>query len=270
MISAFDLFKIGLGPSSSHTMGPMIAAKRFRDHISRSLPDCVGLEVTLFGSLAWTAHGHGADQAICLGLMGEEPHRVDPGDVTRMLNRLSQHNRISLPDGRAVAFDPRQAISLELTELLPRHTNAMRFRALSASGDVIDAQIYYSIGGGFVVQNGEVPVAENEDAPYPFRHSSDLLSATQRTGLSIAELQMANECALRSESEIRDGLDEIADAMFESIDRGLLADGNLPGGLMVRRRAKAIGHSLQELASSNNTLPHNKLEWVSAYASRSE
>lgn len=266
MISAFDLFKIDLGPSSSHTMGPMIAAKRFRNHLSRSLPDCARIEVTLFGSLAWTARGHGADQAICLGLLGEEPQRVDPGEVAELLNRLSQQKRIVLEDGRDIAFDPGAAISLELTTLLARHTNAMRFRALSAAGIVLDEQTFYSIGGGFVVEDGEEPAIEIETAPYPFRHSSDLLRAARETGLSIAELQMANERMLRSEVAIERGLNEIAAAMFHSIDRGLSGGGELPGGLMVKRRARSIGNSLLALATSNEVLPHNKLEWVSVYA----
>lgn len=266
MISVFDLYKIGIGPSSSHTMGPMIAARRFRDQVTRKVPDCSRIEVVLYGSLAWTGKGHGTDQAICLGLLGETPEHIDPDDVGPMMERLAAGRQIILTNNQVIGFDPAISIILEKTKTLPRHSNAMRFEALAANGAVLADEVFYSIGGGFVLAEGEETAADNITVPYPFAHSTELLALAADTALSIADLQRANERVLSDDTIIDAGIDAIRTAMFACIDRGMSIEGDLPGGLKVKRRAKNLKEKLLETVQSNNRPPHEKLDWVSAYA----
>jgi L-serine dehydratase len=266
MISTFDLFKIGIGPSSSHTMGPMIAAHRFRSHVTGELPQCARIEVTLYGSLAWTGKGNGTDRAICLGLLGEEPDTIDADDIGPMMEKLSADKSIKLPDERTINFDPASSFTLEKKEVLHRHSNAMRFTALDSDLKTMTEEVYYSIGGGFSVADGEETHSEQITFPYPFRHSADLLQMASENNLTIAELQRANEGALHEDSVIDVKLDAIRDAMFACIDRGMTQDGFLPGNLKVKRRAKALKENLLNTPQSNNVPPHEKLDWVSACA----
>ncbi len=267
MISVFDLFKIGIGPSSSHTMGPMIAAARFRDLVGSSLPNCVSLDVTLYGSLAWAYRGHGSEQALCLGLMGKTPDNIDPDEIEALMARVSATRTITLADGRAVHFDPLSSILLEKTEILPRHSNAMRFHAFDEAGTLLADRVFYSIGGGFVIADEDDPDTPDTVAlPYPFCRMKDLLALAKTTGLAIADIQFANELTLRSDEAIRDGLDAIWQAMSDSIDRGMSLEGELPGGLKVKRRALSIRQQLLDAPQSNTAPPHEKLDWVSTYA----
>ncbi|HEY0327964.1 MAG TPA: L-serine ammonia-lyase [Rhodopseudomonas sp.] len=263
MISAFDLFKIGIGPSSSHTVGPMVAANRFRDQLPAAV---IRIEVELFGSLAWTGRGHGADRAICLGLLGEQPSRVDPDDIAGLLAALSATKTIRLPGGTAAAFDPAADLVFNFEALLPHHSNAMRFRAFAADGAELIEKVFYSIGGGFVEEEGASRAGTSIDLPFGFASSADLLGICRDTGLSIAGVQLANELALRSRGEVDRNLDLIRDAMFACIDRGLRLDGVLPGTLQVRRRAKELLAKLEARRLTNSSGPHEIFDWVSTFA----
>lgn len=264
MISAFDLFKIGIGPSSSHTIGPMVAARRFRDRVAgRSGVARVSAEI--FGSLAWTGRGHGTDVAIFLGLLGHEPATVDPDAVAGYTQALAETGALGLP---GIAFDGTRDLLFNFTEVLPRHTNGMRFRAYGPAGGLLDEVVCYSVGGGFVEEEDE-PGTAGLDAvalPYPFESGADLLRTCAETGLTIPQVQMANERALRSDAEIEAGLDAIRDAMLACIARGLRMDGELPGGLKVRRRAKRLHATLEANRLSNSRPAHEIMDWISLFA----
>ncbi|MFG1221246.1 L-serine ammonia-lyase [Xanthobacter wiegelii] len=262
MTSVFDLFKIGIGPSSSHTVGPMVAARRFREALPAGTRR---ITAELFGSLAWTGKGHGSDRAIALGLMGARPETLEPDDVPALVARLTIRKSIEV-DGIRIAFDPEADLIFDFDALMPLHSNAMRFRAYGEDGALIDEQVFYSIGGGFVVAEGEAREPEAVEVPHPFAKASELLSACARTGLSIAGLQMANECALRPADEVEARLDALLAAMFASIDRGLAQEGTLPGRLRVRRRAKAIRDQLEADRLANRRPPHEIMDWVSVFA----
>ncbi|WP_029003767.1 L-serine ammonia-lyase [Azorhizobium doebereinerae] len=263
MISVFDLFKIGVGPSSSHTVGPMVAGKRFRDALPAGT---ARITAELFGSLAWTGKGHATDRAVCLGLLGAVPATLEPDDVPALIARLAIEKAVDAPDGGRAGFDPDADLIFDFKTLLPRHTNGMRFRAYDGDGGISAERIFYSIGGGFVVADGETQEVAEHPVPHPFDCAADLLTACARTGLSIAEVQMANECALKPRAEVEAGLDAIAGAMFACIDRGLAVDGSLPGRLRVKRRAKAIREKLEADRGLNQRPPHEIMDWVSVFA----
>jgi L-serine dehydratase len=267
MISVFELFKIGIGPSSSHTVGPMVAAKRFRDELedaSGAMPDRVTVET--FGSLAWTGKGHGTDVAICLGLSGETPATVDPDAVGAIVQGVRMHKTVRLSDGSVARFDPQADLVFNFVDLLPLHSNGMRFRAVRDDGTTLLERTYYSIGGGFVVGAHETELREKIEAPLPFGSASELLRICDERALTVADVQMTNELALGSSTEVEHGLDAIRDAMFACIDRGLRMEGELPGGLKVKRRAKALHDALDRARLTNRSRPHEVMDWVSTYA----
>ncbi len=261
MTSVFDLFKIGLGPSSSHTVGPMIAARRFRDALPAGASH---VTAEVFGSLAWTGKGHRTDEAICLGLMGARPDTLDPDEAPVLMARLAIQKFIEA-GGARIAFDAERDLILNFDELLPLHSNGMRFRAFDRDTLLME-RIFYSIGGGFIVAEGEPREGVPQDVPHAFSTAGELLSACARARQSIAGLQMANECALRPRADVEQGLDAILDTMFACIDRGLACDGTLPGRLRVKRRAKAIHDKLRAGERSNNRPPHEIMDWVSVFA----
>ncbi len=264
MISVFDLFKIGVGPSSSHTIGPMVAAKRFRDALA---PRAARVTAELFGSLAWTGKGHASDTAICLGLLGAAPATLDPDQVPVLVARLTIEKSIAAPDGRRVSFDPERDLIFDFETLMPMHTNAMRFRAFDTAGDQITEAVFYSIGGGFVVAEGEAREAVGSlPVPHPFDTGAQLLAACAAAGLSVAGVQMANECALRPREDVEAGLDAISAAMLACIERGLRMEGQLPGRLRVKRRAKAIRDQLVAGRLANTRPPHEIMDWISVFA----
>jgi L-serine dehydratase len=265
MISTFDLFKIGIGPSSSHTVGPMIAAGRFREAVMTLGPTPTGITAELFGSLAWTGRGHGTDAAISLGLLGQHPATVDPDAAPGLVEAL-RDKRLLRIGGAAILFDPAVDVIFNFKEVMPLHTNAMRFRATSGDGATLLERLYYSVGGGFVVLADEALSATAPEAPLPFASAVELLDACRARALTIAEAQMANELAWRPREAVEAGLDAIRDAMFACIERGLRQEGTLPGGLKVRRRAKALYGSLLADRLSNSRPPHDVMEWVSLYA----
>jgi L-serine dehydratase len=266
MTSVFDLFKIGIGPSSSHTVGPMVAAKRFMDEMNREALSPARIVVEIYGSLAWTGRGHSTDTAICLGLMGEAPAAIDPNDVTALVHHVRETKRVPVRNGGVARFDPAEDIVFNMADVLPGHSNGMRFSALHASGATLSESVFYSIGGGFVVRDGEAEAAKTVAEPYPFATGGELLRICREQNLSIAEVQLANELALRSLDEIGRGLDTIRDAMFACIDRGLAMEGELPGSLRVKRRAKGLHERLLQARGQNQRAPHEVMDWVSTYA----
>lgn len=268
MISAFELFKIGIGPSSSHTVGPMVAAAAFVDGLVAEglLARVSRVETTLYGSLAWTGKGHGTDKAVILGLAGQRPRTVDPDRADALVAEVADDARLSLGGVHGIRFEPARDILFDGLAPTPRHPNTLAFRALAADGALLRENRWCSVGGGFVVPEDEVgqpPAAEDVALPHPFRNARDLLAFADKAGLSIAELVVANEHARRPAAEVDAHLDAVIEAMMACIDRGIATSGELPGGLQVKRRAKSIRDSL---LSRNAHTPHEIMDWVSLYA----
>jgi L-serine dehydratase len=265
MISVFDLFKIGIGPSSSHTVGPMIAAKRFRDRIATLEAAPSRITAELFGSLAWTGRGHGTDDAISLGLLGEVPATIDPDAVADLVAGLQAARAVTVGPHR-IRFDPATDLIFNFDEVMPLHTNAMRFRAFVSDGTIYDERVYYSVGGGFVVEAAEALALAQPVAPLAYDSADELLTLCNARGLTVAEVQMGNELAWREKPDIEASLDIIRDTMFACIERGLTQDGLLPGALKVRRRAKRLYESLKADQMRNSRPPTDTIEWVSLFA----
>jgi L-serine dehydratase len=268
MIGVGDIFKVGIGPSSSHTIGPMKAAALFMAGLGDSLARVARLRATAFGSLAWTGKGHATDKALILGLAGCMPASLDPDGAEDLFARIRREARLDLADGRTIAFDPDADIVFNCVDTFERHHNAMSFEAFDAEGNPIAAETWFSIGGGFVVRDGESEGAGESSAsmPYPFRSAADLLDIGARSGLSIAEIVLANETATRDRSQVEADLDGLAAVMFSCIERGLSAEGELPGGLKVQRRARSLRERLEADARRNLRAPHEIMDWVSLFA----
>lgn len=263
-IGLFDLFRVGIGPSSSHTVGPMIAAARFVAEIPKDA--VVGtLKVELFGSLALTGKGHATDSAVILGLLGQRPDLVDPDAVAGLVQQVTTRKMLDLPGGHSVAFDPVVDIEFLKRQMLPRHPNAMR---CTAGGDGwLLSRTYYSVGGGFVVTDDEpAGSAEPRLVPYPFMTSQELLAMAEGAGLTIAELQRVNERRFRSEAEISEGIGYLWEVMQACVRRGLREGGELPGGLRVRRRAPGLNARLKERQGSNEHDVLYGIDWVNLFA----
>jgi L-serine dehydratase len=271
-VSVFDIFKIGIGPSSSHTVGPMKAAAAFISGLEErgALPRIARVSAELFGSLALTGVGHGTDQAVLLGLSGEQPDTIDPDRIPAILSSIRTGNRISLGGRHDIAFDESADLALHRAETLPGHPNGMRFTATDADGAVLDTRIYYSVGGGFVVSEEEMfrneRLAEAPPVPYDFVSGSQMLEAASASGLSIADMMRENERVQRSDAEIDAGLRRIWDAMQACVARGMSQEGTLPGGLSVRRRARALHKELNGRAEASLRDPMAIMDWVSLYA----
>jgi L-serine dehydratase len=270
-VGIFDLLKIGIGPSSSHTVGPMVAARRFLDEADAAGTfDAIDEVVCdLFGSLALTGRGHASDRAILLGLMGERPDAVDIDAADVRIAEIGATGRLALLGRRAIAFDCARHLIFRRGEILPRHPNGMRFTACTAAGEIVLQSNFYSIGGGFVVAEGEdrqLP-GSGSAVPYPYRSAAELIAMAAAAGLTIAELARANEMVRRPPYEIDSGLDRIWTAMRASIDRGLMCDGELPGQLRVRRRAPGLHRRLvAEFGTNGRERPLHELDWVTAFA----
>jgi L-serine dehydratase len=258
----FDLFRIGIGPSSSHTVGPMIAAARFVAEIGFDGPFSA-LQVELFGSLALTGKGHATDVAVVLGLLGERPDQVDPDHVARLVQQVVTRKTVNIR-GHQVAFDPATDILFNPV-MLARHPNAMRCSIIGA--DAALARTYYSVGGGNVIAEGdEGSGAGTARAPYPFTTSLQLLEMAEAAGLTIAQLQRANERSLRSDAEISDGIARVWNAMQACVERGLRHGGELPGGLHVKRRAPGLHARLIGKSGSNEPDVLHGIDWVNLFA----
>ncbi|HAJ37442.1 MAG TPA: L-serine ammonia-lyase [Chloroflexi bacterium] len=270
-ISVFDLFKIGIGPSSSHTVGPMKAARMFVLRLQRDgvLPHVAAVRTELFGSLSATGKGHGTDKAVMLGLLGEEPETVDTTTVTRRIDAIRAAQRLDLLGVHPITFIEKQHI-LFRRAALAYHPNGMTMAALNADGAFLDAATYYSVGGGFVVDEsatGAARIKEDERAlPYPFDTAAELLTQCQRHRLSISQLMLVNEQVWRSEADIRAGLLRIWAVMQECVQRGVTAEGILPGGMKVKRRAAELYRQLVARPEANLQDPLNVMDWVNVYA----
>jgi L-serine dehydratase len=244
--SLFELFKIGIGPSSSHTVGPMRAAKRFARRLEENgqLEQTDRVRVELFGSLALTGMGHGTDRGILLGLLGKQPDEVDPVGIQSTVDEIREKQTITLLGKKSAVFRDEDLI-WNKSSLLPGHSNGMRFTALDADGNTLDAREYYSVGGGFVQEEGQQEAGVNKTpVPYPFRSAAELLELGEQHGLKIHEVMLANEKSWQTEQEISDGIARIWQAMQDCVARGMVTDGELPGGLQVQRRAPAIARRL--------------------------
>ena len=267
-LSVFDIFKVGIGPSSSHTMGPMRAAREFVSGLKRDglLGPTREIAVRLYGSLALTGVGHGTDRAVLMGLEGADPESVDPDGIEPAIARIRSSGRIRLLGEHEIPFDEPMQLLFMMHERLPRHSNGMRFTALGAEGKVLREEEYYSVGGGFIVRGDEGEArdtATRAPVPYPFASGEELLALCREHGLEIFELVLANERALASESEIRAKLLHIWQVMQACVERGFRQTGLLPGVLKVRRRAPRLYRILTE---SGTPKPLDVMDWVNAYA----
>ena len=271
-ISVFDLFKIGIGPSSSHTVGPMRAAALFSGALAerRLLERTARLQVRLYGSLSATGVGHGSDRAVIMGLMGEWPDQVDPSSIEPRIAALLASGQLQLGGRVSIAFDWARDMLL-LDENLPYHPNAMTLSAFAVDGSLLHENTYYSVGGGFVVDAEQAASGQLDQdhtvLPYDFNSAEELLRLCKEHGLRVSELMMANEKAWRSEAEICSGLMRLWQAMRECVEQGLQHEGILPGGLNVKRRAAKLHRSLQEMSKPNvigSTL--SGMEWVNLFA----
>ncbi|HEY0991407.1 MAG TPA: serine dehydratase beta chain, partial [Kofleriaceae bacterium] len=271
-ISVFDIFKIGIGPSSSHTVGPMRAARRFAQRLDADgrLDRTASVKVELFGSLGFTGKGHGTDRAVLLGLEGDEPATVDIDSVAARVARAVQTKRVTLLGKRPVAHDPETQLVFHRREKLPLHANGMRFTALDDAGAVVAERIYYSVGGGFVVDHAGAPAdgstpADQVEVPYPFNTAAELLGHSSEHGMSISGLMLENEKALASEADIRRGVVAIWSAMEACVKRGCEREGILPGGLKVKRRAAALHRKLKSDPAGTSD-PLVIMDWVNLFA----
>jgi L-serine dehydratase len=266
-ISVFDLFSIGIGPSSSHTVGPMRAAKAFVDLLKQKelLNKITQVKVELYGSLALTGKGHGTDIAILLGLEGHTPEDIEPDYVQPRVAEIRQHHQLNLAGIQLISFKEKEDLLFHKDQLLPMHSNGMCFSAYNYENNLIDSRVYYSVGGGFIVDsasfNRTESNTEEESVPYPFTSGAELLAHCQNANLSISEVMMANEKTWRSQEEIESGIKKIWKTMNQAIDHGCHTQGVLPGGLNVRRRAPALFAKLEMQGDSAL-----EVNWLSLYA----
>lgn len=272
MISVLDLFRIGIGPSSSHTVGPMRIAARFVQALARDglLDSVTRIAVQLQGSLALTGVGHGSPDAVLLGLMGEEPDTVDPDRVTTLVAAVRTDKRLTLPGGRVIAFDPPGDLDLAMKVTPDLHPNGMRVTAYDATGSVLRDKQYYSTGGGFFASERQLrepapddQINDGHSVPHPFASAEELVELCTEQGCTISELVCRNEGAHRLPDQTDAGLDAIAAAMMGCIDRGLRTRGTLPGGLDVRRRAPEVWDKLQSGESNEREA---LFDWLNVYA----
>lgn len=268
MVSVFQIFSIGIGPSSSHTVGPMRAARRFLVELFERefLEDVARVETELFGSLAMTGRGHATDLAILLGLEGHTPEEVDPAYALERRSGLKEPDEVLLMGRYRIVFDPDKDLIFRRDKRLRFHSNGMKMRAFDSSGKKIYSQIYYSVGGGFVVDSQEAKLgstASGWQVPFPFKTAAELLDHCKQTGLSIWEVVLENEKTRASEEEIRKGILKIWHTMKASVDRSLRSEGELPGGLRVQRRA---GSLYRQLLTAGEEDPTIVMEWVSLFA----
>jgi L-serine dehydratase len=262
-VSVFELFSVGIGPSSSHTVGPMRAAGRFARHLAADglLPNVARVRVELYGSLGATGAGHGTPGAVVLGLEGSAPETVDPVLAKARVEEIHAGGKLLLVGTHTIDFDHTADIVLSL-QAMEFHSNGMVFLAFDGAGDELSRRVYYSVGGGFVVDEQEAQSGPREDdaVPYPFGTGAELVRLATENGCSIAELMARNEAALGREPDLRAGLLRIWSAMRECVDAGLAATGTLPGALRVRRRARLLAETLDP------DDPLYAMDWVTVYA----
>jgi len=273
MISVFEMFSIGIGPSSSHTVGPMRAAKLFTDNLAASgkLAQVATLKCELYGSLGQTGIGHGTGKAVILGLAGQLPESCDPDAVPGILKKVEDHEQIDMANGHSARFPREGAIVFHRRKTLKEHSNGMELIAYDHNKEVVMSEIYFSIGGGFIVKAEDfanekaaaTQFAADNPPPYPFNTGAELLKLCKDHGLSIAALMMENEKAIRTEAEIVQGLGNIWQTMHSCIQRGIKTEGILPGGLKVKRRAPALS---RRLCAEKSADPLQVMDWVNLFA----
>lgn len=270
-ISIFDLFSIGIGPSSSHTVGPMKAAKAFTDILitENILAGVKHIKIELFGSLAFTGKGHGTDNAILLGLEGNMPDTVNPDFIKPRAQEIIEHKNIKLAHVHPITFDYSTDFNYNFKDLLPYHTNGMRFSAYDIEQKKMTSRIYYSIGGGFILDEDQVThpkTAGGTDIPYPFSSAKELLSLCEKHQLTIKDLMLANECAMRSQEEVNQRLLHIAKVMRECIDKGCKTSGILPGGLNIKRRAPDLYQKISTKGKPESHEHTDTMAWLNLFA----
>ncbi|QND84711.1 L-serine dehydratase subunit alpha/beta [Chromobacterium vaccinii] len=271
-ISVFDLFKIGIGPSSSHTVGPMRAARQFISRLEKDgqLDATVRVSAEMFGSLGATGKGHGTDVAVLLGLQGEQPDLIDTDAVDGMLDAIREQRKLKLLGKREIDFVEGEHLILHKKKTLPYHPNGMIFEAFDAAGESLSKRAYYSVGGGFVVDEaaidaGFVPPGVTE-LKHPFKSAAELLALCQRHGKSISQIMLENELSWRSEEEVRAGLLNIWNVMQACVKRGCEREGILPGGMKVKRRAADMHRKLLASPEAAMRDPLTVMDWVNLYA----
>jgi len=268
-LSAFDLYSVGIGPSSSHTVGPMRAAKQFADGLVYAglLPDVRRVRAELFGSLGATGHGHGSPKAVVLGLEGEDPATVDTDSAESRLEEIRHEGSLRLAGTSAVAFAVDDDLVMHRRRSLPAHPNGMTFAAFDEAGSVLHQKTYYSVGGGFVVDEAATGadrvVLDETPVRFPFSTGAELLEICRREHLSVSDVMLANEQAWRTEAEIRAGLLHLWSVMNACIERGFRREGVLPGGLKVPRRAPGL---FRDLTAQGYDDPLHVVDWVNLYA----
>lgn len=271
-LSVFDVFKVSVGPSSSHTMGPMLAALRFLEQLGAQPPrPDTRLEVTLYGSLAYTAIGHGTIDAVLAGCLGFTPEHYDKAEAEAAIAALGTHKSISPGNGWQITLDPATDLILDKSTRLAAHPNGMRYRLIDSLGQTLAEETYFSVGGGFICTAAEMDHREESAndgpaVPYPFSTAAEMLEMGAAANLSIADMKRANECSQLHHAAFSDRLFNIWDVMNRCIDRGLATDGELPGGLRVQRRARALYGNLSSQSGRNDVPLHSAIDWLSAYA----
>lgn len=267
-ISVLDLFTIGIGPSSSHTVGPMRAARRFMEEVERGglLESVARVEAHLYGSLALTGKGHGSDTAVLLGLAGETPETVDVDAALGMIEKIQTTGRLMLLGRKEVGFAERTHLIFHRTESLPGHPNGMRFDVRAADGSELLARCFYSVGGGFVIEDGVDEQRVERVLPFAFESGDEMLAQAQESGLSVSEMTLRNEACWRPEAETRTRLQAVWRAMQACVKRGCETAGILPGGLRVPRRAPGLHRELLAQSRADGSDPLGALDWVSLWA----
>ncbi|WP_390910523.1 L-serine ammonia-lyase [Pseudosulfitobacter sp. SM2401] len=269
-LSVFEMFKVGIGPSSSHTMGPMVAAARFLDMMRASPFEFAGVRASLHGSLAFTGVGHATDRATILGLAGFSPDTYDADKAEVALAALAQTQTLTPPGLGRLKFDPKADLIFDYDTKLDGHANGMILMATDAQGDVTLREVFYSIGGGFVMTEAELAAGKATDEgapiPFPFKSAAEMLEMSVASGKNIAQMKRANEVSRGCDESLKKGTARLWQVMNDCIDRGLETDGILPGGLSVRRRAKGIHDALQAERGMNLNAPHTINDWMSMYA----
>ena len=269
-ISTFEIFTIGIGPSSSHTVGPMRAARRFVEELKKkgSLTQVTRIKSELFGSLGQTGKGHGSDVAVLMGLEGNRPSKLDPDIVPERMETIRAEKQMNIAGEHPIRYNEKKDLVFHRREVLPKHANGMKFHAYDADDNLIKSATYYSVGGGFVVNDdvsADDPIVEDSTrVTYPFKTAAELLELTQEHGMDISSLMLRNELSWRPEADVRAQLMRIWETMKACVQRGCEREGILPGGLKVKRRAPSLFRKLK--ASQNQTDELSVMDWVNLYA----
>lgn len=269
-LSVFEMFKVGIGPSSSHTMGPMVAAARFLDMMRASPFEFAGVKASLHGSLAFTGIGHATDRATILGLAGFVPESYDNEKAEAVMAAMNDTHTLTPDDLPPLRFDPKTDLIFDYDTQLTGHANGMILMATDAQGDTILSQVFYSIGGGFVMTEEELAAGkatdEGDSVPYPFKSAAEMLEMCKASGKTIAAMKRSNEESRGGSENLKKGSARLWQVMNDCINRGLVIDGILPGGLNVKRRAKGIHDALLAERGLNQSAPHTINDWMSVYA----